>query len=390
MSNQRVAIVASAQSKFKACQWDLSIGEMIWEVMDKDLNGTKLKFEAQGGDPNGLFIDKIISCSEDYWQGRTISDQFYHLEEGGLGMSFTKVAGDGAFAVYHGAVSILSGKHDVVLVIAYRKESETVKSVIENAGFDPIYLRPLGIDFLTAAAMQANSYIHRYGATEEQFAEVVVKNKGNALRNPYAQEAMNLTVPEVLHSEMLSYPIKERDCKPISDGACVLILASEEKAKEVTSKPIWSTGIGNCYDAHSPGDRDLSECDALQIAAQKAYEMAGIREPSKEIDLAEISEEFSYQELLWMEGLKLCRRGEAGRLIQDGITRIGGRLPVNPSGGVLSGNPSGVAGIVRVAEVFLQLSGIAEGRQIAESQTALAHGVYGPAGQSHCVIILKR
>jgi acetyl-CoA C-acetyltransferase len=117
--------------------------------------------------------------------------------------------------------------------------------------------------------------------------------------------------------------------------------------------------------------------------------MAGIKEPSQEIDLAEISEEYSYQELLWMEGLKLCRRGEAGRLIQDGVTRIGGRLPVNPSGGVLSGNPSGVAGMVRVAEAFLQVSGRAGDRQIADSQTALAHGLYGPAGQSHCVIILK-
>lgn len=387
---RRVAIVTAVQTKFVSSQTDLSIGEMIWEAVGKVLQETGLKFEAQGGDKDGLFIDKIISCSEDYWQGRTISDMLYHMEEGGLGMSLTKVSGDGAFAVYHGAVSILSGKHDVVLVIAYRKESETVGSVIENAGFDPIYLRPLGIDFLTAAAMQANRYIYRYGVTEEQFAEVVVKNKGNAFRNPYAQEAMKLTVPEVLHSKMLSYPLKELDCKPVSDGACALVLASEERAKALTSKPVWITGIGNCYDAHYLGDRDLSDCDSLQMAAQKAYAMAGITDPSKEIGLAEISEEFSYQELLWMEGLRLCKRGEAGRLIQDGVTRRDGRLPVNPSGGVLSGNPSGVAGMVRVAEAFLQLSDRAGDRQIAKVETALAHGVYGPAGQAHCVIILKR
>jgi len=158
----------------------------------------------------------------------------------------------------------------------------------------------------------------------------------------------------------------------------------------LTSQPIWIVGIGNCYDAHNPGDRDLSECDSLQVAAQKAYDMAGMTDPSREVDLAEISEEFSYQELLWMEGLGLCKRGESGRLIQDGITTMGGRLPVNPSGGLLSGNPSGVAGMVRVAEAFLQLSGKAGERQIAQPRTALAHGVYGPAGQSHCVIVLKR
>lgn len=387
---QRVAIVTAVQTKFCGNRSDLSIGEMVWEVVDKVLQETGLNFEAQAGDKNRLFIDKIISCSEDYWQGRTISDMFYHLEMGALGMSLTKVAADGAFAVYHAVVSILSGKHNVVLVIAYRKESETVRSTIENAAFDPIYLRPLGIDFLNAAAMQANRYTHKYGVTEEQFAKVVVKNKGNAFRNPYAQEAMNLTVSEVINSKMLSYPIKELDCKPISDGACALLLASDEKAKELTSSPIWITGIGNCYDAHYLGDRDLSDCDSLQIAAQKAYDMAGITDPSREIDLAEISEEFSYQELLWMEGLRLCKRGEAGRFIQDGISEMGGRLPVNPSGGVLSGNPSGVAGMVRVAEAFLQLSGRAGDRQIAEPKTALAHGVNGPAGQSHCVIILKR
>jgi len=381
--------VASAQTKFVSSQTDLSIGELIWQVVDKILKETGLHFEAQEGNRSDLFIDKIISCSEDYWQGRTISDMLYHLEMGALGMSLTKVAADGASAVYHGVVSILSGKYDVVLVIAYRKESETVKSVVENAAFDPIYLRPLGIDFLTAAAMQANRFMYRYGVTEEQFAEVVVKNRGNAFLNPYAQEPIHLTVPEVLNSKMLSYPLKELDCKPTSDGACALLLASEKKARELTSQPIWIVGIGNCYDAHNPGDRDLSECDSLQVAAQKAYDMAGMTDPSREVDLAEISEEFSYQELLWMEGLGLCKRGESGRLIQDGVTTMGGRLPVNPSGGVLSGNPSGVAGMVRVAEAFLQVSGRAGDRQIADSKTALAHGVYGPAGQSHCVIILK-
>src|SRR4030042_3639825 len=226
---QRVAILATSQTKFVASREYLSTGEMIWEVVDKLLKETGLKFEAQARDKESLFIDKIISCSEDYWQGKTISDIFYHLEMGALGMSFTKVAADGTCAVYHGVVSILSGKSDLVLVIGYRKESETVGSIIENAAFDPIYLRPLGIDFLLASAMQANRYMHKYGITEGQCAEVVVKNKGNAFRNPYAQEPMHLTVDEVLKSEMLSYPIKRLDCKPVSDGACALILASQEK-----------------------------------------------------------------------------------------------------------------------------------------------------------------
>ena len=305
-------------------------------------------------------------------------------------MSVTKVAGDGASAVYHGAVNILSGKHKVVLVVSWRKESETVASIIENAGLDPIYLRPLGFDFLITAAMQANRYMHRYGIKEEQFAEVVVKNKGNAFGNPYAQEPIELSVSDVLNSEMLSHPIKALDCKPVSDGACALILASEDVAKDWSSKPICIIGMGNCYDSHYPGDRDLSDCDSLQKAAQKAYELAGITDPFKEIDVAEVSEEYSYQELLWMEGLGLCGRGEAGEVMQDGITRIGGELPVNPSGGLLSGNPLGVAGMARVAEAYLQLSGQSGERQIGNAETALAHGCYGSNGQSHCVILMRR
>jgi len=386
----KVAIVAAAQTKYRASRPELSIGELIWEVVEKILKETGLKFEHQVRGEEDIFIDKIISCSEDYWQGRTISDCSYHLEMGALGMDVTKVAGDGAFAVYHGAINILSGKHDVVLVIAWRKESETVRSVIENAGLDPIYLRPLGLDFLITSAMQANRYMHKYHISQEQCAEVVVKNRRNAFKNPYAQEPLNLTVADVLNSKMLSHPIKQLDCKPVSDGACAIVLANEKKAKKLVSKPIWIAGLGCCYDAHYPGDRDLSECDSLQIAAQRAYKMAGIKNPFNEIDVVEISEEYSYQELLWMEGLTLCGRGEAGNLVQRGVTQREGKLPINPSGGVLSGNPSGVSGMIRVAEAYFQLSDQARERQIPGAKTALAHGCYGSNGQSHCVIILKR
>ncbi len=387
---KKVGIVAAAQTRFKASRHDVSIGEMVWELVEKIIKETGLEFEAQTEGKQDFCIDKIVSCSEDYWQGRTISDCLYHLEMGALGMSLSKVAADGAFAVYHGVINILSGKNDVVLVIAYRKESETERSVIENAGFDPIYLRPLGLDYLIASAMQANRYMYRHKITEEQCAEVVVKNRGNAFRNPYAQDPMALKVSDVIESRTLSHPIKALDCKPVSDGACALVLASEERAMDLSPNPVWIKGIGNCYDAHNPGDRDLSDCESLRIAAQKAYDMAGITDPFREIDLAEISEEYSFQELLWMEGLGLCGQGEGGRLIQEGVTRIEGQLPVNPSGGVLSGNPSGVAGMVRVVEAFLQLCGQAGERQVQDPETALAHGVCGPCGQSHCVVVLTR
>ena len=299
-----------------------------------------------------------------------------------------KVAEDGVNAVYCGMAQVLSGHPEIVLVIAHMKESQAEKSLVENAAFDPIFMRQLGLDFLSAAALQAKRYMYKYGITAEQCARVAVKNRGNAKNNPFAQEPMDLTVEDVLSSKMLAAPIRKLDTRPISDGACAMILTLEKRAKKLTKKPVWILGASNCYEAHYLGDRDLADCEALTKAAQKAYKMAGIRNPFKEIDVAEISEEFTYQELLWMEGLGFCGRGEGGKLMDSGKTRMGGKLPVNPSGGVLSGNPNHVAGMARVVEAVLQLRGEAGDRQVDGAKTALAHGVTGICGQHQAVMIL--
>lgn len=384
---QKVAIVAAAQTKYGASKLNQSNNELIYEVVEKVLQETGLKFEDQVTD--GFGIDKVVDCSEDFWQGRTISNVILHPEMGAFALDETKVCADGSQAVYHATMDILSGTHHVVLVVAHRKESETVRSVVENCGLDSIYLQPLGFDFLTAAALQAKRYMYKYGLTQEQFARVVVKNFHNARNNPYAQWAMDITISDVLSSRMIAYPIKLLDAKPVSDGACALILASEEKAKRITDKPVWIRGVGNCYDAHYLGDRDLADCDSLVLAAKRAYNMAGITNPGKEINVAEICDEYSYQELLWSEGLGFCDRGKGGELIDSGVTEMSGELPINPSGGLLSGVPSGVAGVSRVAEAFWQLRGEAGGRQVDGAKVALVQGVTGACGQSHCVIILS-
>jgi len=176
----------------------------------------------------------------------------------------------------------------------------------------------------------------------------------------------------------------------VSDGACALILAREEKAKRLTSKPIWITGIGQCYDTHNLGDRDLAKPRALELAAKMAYRMAGIDSPERDLDLIELSEYYSYQELLWMGGLGICSYEETGRMLEKGTTEISGKLPVNPSGGVLSGRPKLVAGMAGVIEAALQLRGEAGERQVEDATIALAHGSGGPCGQQHCIIILNK
>ena len=379
----RVAIVAVAQTKYHPNRADAEEGELAFEAIRPVLQETGLTFA-----DDGTGIDSSVTCSQDFWDGKTISSTNVMSYVGAHLATEDKVAEDSINAVYCAFGQILSGYHDVVLVVSHCKESQANKSIIENAAFDPIFMRLLGFDFSAAAALQAKRYMYKYGITAEQCAKVAVKNRGNAKNNPFAQEPMDITMVDVLSSKMLVDPIRLLDAKPTSDGACAMILAREDKAMKLTSKPVWISGASNCYEGHYLGDRDLADCDALVSAARRAYAMAGITDPLREIDLAEISEEYSYQELLWMEGLGLCGRGKAGKLIDAGVTRMGGQLPVNPSGGMLSGNPTVVAGMARVAEAVLQLRGEAGDRQVPGASVALAHGVTGICGQHQCVMIL--
>ena len=376
---ERVGIVAVGQTKYHPDRSDVNEEELAYEAIKQVLETTGLTLSD---------IDSAVTCSQDFWDGRTISSMnIQHVVGAHLGHE-DKVAEDGLNAVYVGMSQVLSGHQDIILVVAHTKESQADKSLVENAAFDPALMRQLGLDFISAAAMQAKRYMYKYGITPQQCAKVAVKNRGNAKNNPFAQEPLDITVEDVLSSKTLSSPIKRLDTKPISDGACAMILAPEAKAKKLTKKPVWILGASNCYETHYLGDRDLANCDALMKAAKKAYSMAGIKNPLKEVNVAEISEEYTYQELLWLEGLGFCGPGEGGKLVDRGVTKMGGKLPVNPSGGVLSGNPVGVAGMARVAEAVLQLRGEAGDRQVKGAQIALAHGVTGICGQHQGVMIL--
>lgn len=376
---ERVAIVAVAQTKYAACRTDVNEEELAYEAIKQVLDETGVTLSD---------IGSAVTCSQDFWDGRTISSMNIQHVVGAHLSHEDNISEDGLNAVYAAMAQILSGHHDLILLEAHTKESQADKSLIENAALDPIFMRQLGLDFTSAAAMQAKRYMYKYGITPEQCARVVVRNRANARNNPLAQEPLDLTVDDVLGSRMVISPIRLLDMKPISDGACAMIMASESRAKKLTKKPVWILGASNCYEAHYLGDRDLADCDALMKAAKKAYSMAGISNPVKELDVAEISTEYSYQEPLWLEGLGFCDRGQGGRMVESGTVKMGGRLPLNPSGGVLAGNPNGVAGMARVIEATLQLRGDAGARQLKGAKTALAHGYTGMCGQHQAVMIL--
>ena len=378
---EKVAIVGIGQTKFEREKKEQAFAELVYEVVTKALEDARITIAE---------IDNIVTISNDFWDGRTISSMAVTDACGAYGKDMTTVEGDGTFGALLGYMRTLSGSFDSTLVVAHSKISEGNPRAIFNCAFDPIYERMLGLDAITSSALQARRYMVKYGVTEEQFAKVSVKNHKNAKNNPYAQLSLDIKVEDVLNSRMLADPIKLLDASPISDGACAIILANEWKAKKISEKPVWIKGVGHCADAYHLGDRDLAETDSLREAANKAYKMAGVKTPIKDIDVAEVYDAFSYQELMWLEGLGFCKKGEGGKLIDEGVTEMSGELPVNPSGGVLSAHAVLVAGLVSIAEVALQIRGDAGKRQFSNVNMALAHGINGPCGQSHCVWVLGR
>lgn len=366
-------------TKIDAKKVDKTFADMAFEAVRKALDDAGMTIDD---------IDNVITTSNDFWDGRTISCMAVGDASGAADKNVSCVEGDGTFGAFYGMTRCLSGSYGTTLVTAHSKGSQSISSLITNAAFDPIYDRNLGLDMVGACALQATAYMHRTKTTAEQCALVSVKNHGNALKNPAQQLGMKLSVKDVLASEMISDPLHKLDCSPVSDGCCAIIIANEKNVKKSKKPPVWIKGAAMCADAYFLGDRDLSRAHALTKAAQKAFNAAGILNPEKEIDVAEVYDAFSYQELMWLEAMGLAPDGEAGKLLEKGIFNIDGTLPVNPSGGLLSGHPVIAAGLYRIAETVKQLRGEAGAYQAKKAEIGLAHGVNGLAGQSHCVFIL--
>ncbi len=213
--------------------------------------------------------------------------------------------------------------------------------------------------FMDLYAAGAREHMRRYGTTAVQFAKVAVKSHHNASLNPYAQYRETYSVEDILNSPMVAEPLTRLMCSPIGDGAAALILCSEEKAKQLTTKPIWVTAsvLG------SGKDRAPGEAAVTTRMAEKAYKMAGVG--PQDLDVVELHDASAPAELMEYEELGLCKLGEGGKLIEDGITAINGKTPVNPSGGLLSkGHPIGATGCAQLTEVFWQLRGQCGDRQV--------------------------
>jgi acetyl-CoA acetyltransferase len=214
--------------------------------------------------------------------------------------------------------------------------------------------------------MFARSHMEKYGTTKEQFAKIAVKNHYNGSLNPHAQYQHACTLEEVLASPVVAEPLTRLMCSPIGDGAAAVILTSAENASRFTSKPV----LVRASVLASGQDPEPGKPGITTRAARKAYEMAGIG--PKDVNVAEVHDASAPAELVIYEELGFCEPGEGGKLIDEGVTTLTGRLPVNTSGGLLAkGHPVGATGVAQICEVFWQLRGEAGKRQVPKAKVGL-------------------
>jgi len=296
-----------------------------------------------------------------------------------------------AAALRLGIFSILSGIYDVALVGGLEKMTKrSTPEVTEFLGMaaDFPFEQWTGVTFPGLYALMATAHMHRYGTTEEQMELVAVKNHHNGALNPKAHLQKEVTLDKVLNSRMIAYPLKLYDCSLISDGASCAILTRPELAKKYTDSPVYIVGSGHGSDTLGLFEREsLTSLKAARKAAQEAYRMAGIK--PKDIDIAEVHDCFTIAEIIAYEDLGFCEQGEGGKFIEEGVPLLDGELPVNTSGGLKSkGHPVGATGVAQIYEIFLQLTGQAEKRQVEGCRIGLTHNV-GGSGATCFVHILK-
>ncbi len=347
----------------------------------------------------GVGLDDVdavcLTSAPDAFDGVHRKGEYLSDGAGGWGKPVIRTyvgGGSGVFAAIQGWYTVASGMADVVLVVAEEKMS-SCQPHPQGAFltiFDNIIERPLGPNLLWIFALEMQRYMHAYGLDKRDIASVAVKNKRNAADHPSALLGQpDITLEDVLASEVLAWPVQRLDVSPISDGAAALVLASEDIAGGLTDAPVWVQGVGWNLDTTYWTNRDLVYPQYVESAARMAYEMAGVTEPRKQINLAEPYDPFDYKELHHLEGLLLFDKGKAPEAAADGVTARDGDLPCCPSGGLLGvGNPIAAAGLMKVAELFWQLRGEAGARQVPGTPERGVAQAWGDLMQVGTVVVL--
>ena len=376
---EKVGIVGYYQVKLNS---DANYGryEMIFEAVRGavDMAGLKKKD-----------ISTVISCTNDYYDGRTISNCFTVEVGGGYMADESKVEMDGAHAVLYGLMRILSGNHKLAVVWGGSMPSCFPYHSTRLFETDPTWERPLTyVNDITSAGFQMRSYMEKYGVSAEEIASIAVKNRKNAAKNPLAlveAQNSNIDVKEVLASDIYADPVTELMVAQPCDGVAALLLAPERQALKITDNPVWITGVGYSQETYYLGDRNLYESKSMELAGKTAFESVGIKDPKSEIDVAELFEAYAHEELILSEALGLAEKGKGASINSE----INGDISINPSGGATGGNPPCATGLIRIIEAAKQLRGEANGYQVKNAKKAIASGQVGMCAQNNILFVLE-
>ncbi len=295
-------------------------------------------------------------------------------------LNLENACSSGSSAFREAWLGVASGMYDVTLAFGAEKLTAL------GGGAFPLsddIEADQGVLMPAVYAMRARRHMMEYGTTIEQLAKIAVKNHHNSVHNPRAQYQREYTLEEVLNSRMIADPLTILHCCPTGDGAAAVVLAATEIAPRLRGKPVKVRASVLQSGLFKNDFRDMTKSDLSYRAAAAAYEMAGLG--PEDVNVAEVHDAFTIGELMYYEALGFCAPGDGGRLVDEGATEIGGRIPVNPSGGLLSkGHPVGATGVAQIVEIVNQLRGNCGPRQIAGARIGLTHCTGGGvAGFDH-------
>jgi len=371
---ERSAVVGIGQTKYDAKRIDVSMPGLIREAALAALGDADLGWKE---------IDAVvIGKAPDMFEGVMMPELFLADALGAAGKPMIRVHTAGSVGGSTGIVAsslVESGVFERVLCVAFEKQSES------NAMWALTVSTPFSVAVIAGAggyfAPLIRAYMRRSGAPEDTGIRVAVKDRQNALKNPYAHVKIpGVTFDQVMASPMLWDPIRYLETCPSSDGACAMVFASERAAAKSPGKPAWVHATAMRSEPTMFAGRDQVNPLAGRMNAKDLYAKAGITNPRKEIDCAEIYVPFSWFEAMWMENLGFAPENEGWKMVYEGATALDGDLPVNMSGGVLSSNAIGASGMIRYAEAAMQIRGQAGQHQVDGARKTMGHA-YGGGSQ---------
>jgi acetyl-CoA C-acetyltransferase len=385
---RQVALVGAGVGKFGVRK--ASYRDLIWEA-------GKACFDAVPGlrprDLEGLVVGSVMPERTAFQSHiSSLAAEALGIRPSALSARTEHMCASGTVGIRYAYAFIAAGLADLVMVLGVEKLNQpSGDEAILNmgTGVDREWEAAFGLTAPPCFALAAQRHMAQYGTTEEQLALVGVKNHTHAARNPNAHFQKGATLEQVLCSRMISSPLRLYMCSPITDGAAAVVLASAERARDLTDRPVWIRGTGQALDGFqlSSLPEDYAQWPALKRAADAAYRMAGVT--PADIDVAEVHDCFAIAELIAYEELGFCKKGESGAFIVAGRSDDGGDVVVNPRGGLIGcGHPLGATGVAQAAEIFVQLRSEAGSRQAPDAAVGLTHNNSGMG--EHVVMVYGR